>query len=130
VPACFIAIEEAIKDGMRTPAMKDELVSLENRKLELANSVAAAPAKAVRLRPNLAQIYRDKVARPHEELNRRELREEASAAIRSLIEEVRLGTRLCADHAILYGLYGRGDIDNCEGGKAHVADTREIDASL
>jgi hypothetical protein len=33
----------------------------------------------------LAQIYRDKVARLHEELNRPELREEASAAIRSLI---------------------------------------------
>jgi site-specific DNA recombinase len=84
------AIVEAIKDGMRTPAMKDELVLLENRKQELANAVAAAPAPAVRLHPNLAQIYRDKVARLHEELNRPELREEASAAIRSLIEEVRL----------------------------------------
>jgi len=81
---------EAINDGMRTPAMKDELVSLENRKLELVSSVAAAPAKAVRLHPNLAEIYRAKVARLHEELNRPELREEASAAIRSLIEEVRL----------------------------------------
>jgi DNA invertase Pin-like site-specific DNA recombinase len=84
------AIVEAIKDGMRTPAMRDELASLENRKLELATAVSAAPAKAVRLHPNLAQIYRDKVARLHEELNRPELREEASAAIRSLIEEVRL----------------------------------------
>jgi len=86
----ILAIVEAIKDGMRTPAMRDELASLENRKLELATAVSAAPAKAVRLHPNLAQIYRDKVARLHEELNRPELREEASAAIRSLIEEVRL----------------------------------------
>ncbi len=84
------AIVEAIKDGMRTPAMKDELVSLENRKLELSSAVAAAPVNAVRLHPNLAEIYRDKVARLQEELNRPELREEASAAIRSLIEEVRL----------------------------------------
>jgi len=86
----ILAIVEAIKDGMRTPAMRDELASLENRKLELATAVSAAPAKAVRLHPNLAQIYRDKVARLHEELNRPELREEASAVIRSLIEEVRL----------------------------------------
>jgi len=84
------AIVEAIKDGMRTQAMKDELVSLENRKLELVGSISAAPPKAVRLHPNLAHIYRDKVARLHEELNRPELREEAAAAIRSLIEEVRL----------------------------------------
>jgi site-specific DNA recombinase len=42
------------------------------------------------LHPNLAEIYRQKVARLHEELNRPELREEAAAAIRGLIEEVRL----------------------------------------
>ena len=50
----------------------------------------ACTSPAVRLHPNLAQIYRDKVARLHEELNRPELREEASAAIRSLIEGFRL----------------------------------------
>jgi hypothetical protein len=44
----------------------------------------------VRLHPNLAEIYREKVARLHEELNRPELRDEASAALRSLIDEVRL----------------------------------------
>jgi site-specific DNA recombinase len=75
---------------MRTPAMKDGLQNLENRKVELSSAVAAAPATAVRLHPNLAEIYRDKVARLHEELNRPELREEASAALRSLIEEIRL----------------------------------------
>src|SRR5262249_34923611 len=44
----------------------------------------------VRLHPNLAAIYRDKVARLHEELNRPELRAEAAAAIRGLVESVRL----------------------------------------
>src|SRR4029077_9616991 len=39
---------------------------------------------------SLAEIYRQKVDRLHEELNRPELREEAAAAIRGLIEEVRL----------------------------------------
>jgi len=52
--------------------------------------VRACTSPAVRLHHNLAQIYRDKAARLHEELNRPELREEASAAIRSLIEGVRL----------------------------------------
>jgi hypothetical protein len=84
------AIVEAIKDGMRTPAMKDELLALENRKVELSTAVVSAPVTAVRLYPNLAEIYRNKVARLHEELNRPELREEAAGTLRSLIEEVSL----------------------------------------
>jgi hypothetical protein len=46
----------------------------------LTSSVAATLAKAARLNPNPAGIYRDKVARLRKELNRPELREEASAA--------------------------------------------------
>jgi site-specific DNA recombinase len=60
------AIVEAIKDGMRTPAMKDELLALESRKAELSAAVVTTPVSAVRLHPNLAEIYRGKVARLHE----------------------------------------------------------------
>jgi DNA invertase Pin-like site-specific DNA recombinase len=84
------SIVEAIKEGLRTPSMRDELLALESRKAELAVVLREPPAPAVRLHPNLAEIYRGKVAHLHEELNRPELREEVSAAIRSLIEEVRL----------------------------------------
>ena len=84
------AIVEAIKDGLRTAAMKDELLLLEARKQELSVAAPETPATAVRLHPNLAEIYRQKVARLHEELNRPELREEAAAAIRGPIDEVRL----------------------------------------
>jgi DNA invertase Pin-like site-specific DNA recombinase len=84
------AIIEAIKEGLRTPAMKDELLALESRKVELTTALAEPPAPPIRLHPNLAEIYRDKVAHLHEELNRPELHTEASVAIRSLIEEVRL----------------------------------------
>jgi site-specific DNA recombinase len=63
---------------------------LETRKAELAAAISAAPAMAVRLHPNLAEIYHRKTARLQEELNRPELRAEASAALRSLIEEIRL----------------------------------------
>ena len=84
------AIIEAIKEGLRTPTMKDELLALESRKAELRSALAEPAAPPIRLHPNLAEIYRDKVARLHEELNRPELRTEASAVIRSLIDEVRL----------------------------------------
>jgi site-specific DNA recombinase len=83
------AIVEAIKEGLRTPSMKDELLTLESRKAELG-TFAEVPTPGIRLHPDLAEIYREKVARLQEELNRPELRDEASAAIRSLIEEIRL----------------------------------------
>jgi hypothetical protein len=47
---------------------------------------AAAPASA----PNLTALYRDKVARLHEEPEPEELPAEAAEAIRCLIDEVRL----------------------------------------
>jgi hypothetical protein len=84
------AIVDAIKDGLRTSAMKDELLALEARKEELAAVCARKPAATPRLHPNLAEIYRQKVARLHEELNREDVRAEAAEVIRSLISKVRL----------------------------------------
>ncbi len=84
------AIIDAIKDGLRTPGMKEKLLSLKARKAELAAAVKHAPPPAPRLHPRLAEIYRQKVENLLEELNRPELRIEASQAIRALIEEIRL----------------------------------------
>jgi DNA invertase Pin-like site-specific DNA recombinase len=84
------SIIEAIKDGLRTAGMKEELLVLEARKEELARRVKHAPPPAALLHPNLAALYREKVDRLHEELNREELRAEAAEAIRELIDEVRL----------------------------------------
>ncbi len=84
------AIIEAIKEGLRTPGMKDELLALETRKGELAATVKQAPAPAPRLHPRLADIYGDKVERLRESLNVEATRGEAAEALRSLIEEIRL----------------------------------------
>jgi site-specific DNA recombinase len=84
------AVIEAIKDGLRTPGMKDELFALEARKRELAAKVKQTPAPRPRLHPKLADLYRQRVERLHEELNRVELRSEAAHALRGLIDEVRL----------------------------------------
>jgi hypothetical protein len=83
------AIIEAIKDGLRTPSMKDELVALEARKQQLTAKLKQAPAPAPRLRPKLADLYRQRVERLHQELNRPELRSEAAQALRGLIDQVR-----------------------------------------
>jgi site-specific DNA recombinase len=86
----IVAIIDAIKDGLRTPSMKQELLGLEARKQELAAEMKQAPAPAPRLHPKLAELYRDRVERLHDELNRPELRSEAAQVLRGLIDEVRL----------------------------------------
>ncbi len=84
------AIIEAIKDGLRTPGMKDELLALEARKQDLVAAVSHAPAPAPRLHPRLTDLYLQRVERLQEELNRPALRAEAAEALRALIDEVRL----------------------------------------
>ena len=84
------AIIDAIKDGLRTPGMKEELFALEVRKQKLVAEVKHAQPPSPRLHPKLADLYRQRVERPHEELNRLELRAEAAEALRALIDEVRL----------------------------------------
>jgi len=74
------AVIDAIKDGLRTPGMKEELYALDARKRGLAAEVKQAPAPRPRLHPKLADLYRQRVDRLHEELNRTELRSDAAQA--------------------------------------------------
>ena len=83
-------IVQAIKDGIPALTLKDELMGLEERKLELEQMVSKAPAPVPRLHPRLADLYRRKVDDLHDALNREDTRAEASEAIRSLIDEIRL----------------------------------------
>jgi site-specific DNA recombinase len=53
-------------------------------------TIDAAPAEAPALHPELAAVYRQKIANIQEELNRPQLRTEAAEAIRSLIDEITL----------------------------------------
>ena len=72
----IVEIIEAIKDGLRTAAMKGELERLEARKAELATQATVAPKP--RLHPNLAELYRAKVADLQRELTRPEVCAEAA----------------------------------------------------
>ena len=69
------------------PNPSDEWIT---RKRGLVAEVKQAPALRPRLHPKLADLYRQRVDRLHEELNRTELRSEAAQALRELIDEVRL----------------------------------------
>ena len=81
---------EAIKAGVPGASVKDEIGELEQRRGELEAKLAAAPAPKLRLHPNLAELYRRKVAALADALNAENMRSDATAALRGLIEEIRL----------------------------------------
>jgi len=83
-------IVQAIKDGIPALTLKDELMELEARKLELEQMASKEQAPIPRLHPRLADLYRRKVDHLHDALKQEDTRTEASEAIRALIDEIRL----------------------------------------
>ena len=83
-------IIDAIKAGVPGEAVRDEMAALEARKRDLAIQIEEAPKPVPRLHPNLAELYRRKVDNLTSALNEEGTRQEASEAIRQLIDEVRL----------------------------------------
>ncbi|PWS36803.1 resolvase [Falsiroseomonas bella] len=80
---------DAIVAGMASPALKGRLEELERRKAHLEAELAGAEAPAPRLHPNLAELYRTRVA----ELARVLAAEdgiEAREVVRGLVEAIRL----------------------------------------
>lgn len=81
-------IMTAIEDGMYQPAMKARMAELERQKAEVAARLRDAPADLPDVNPNVAELYRRKVARLADALADSEASQEAAAAIRSLIGDV------------------------------------------
>lgn len=81
---------EAIADGLRTPGVKDKLEELERRKRTLETELTTDPPTTPLLHPNLAELYRRKVADLEHALEDPTLRDEALAILRSLVETVEL----------------------------------------
>jgi site-specific DNA recombinase len=97
------SIIEAIKAGLFHASMKAEMDALEARKVQLEKELAVAEAPPVRLHPNLAEIYRQKVAGLRDALNAPDTRDEAAEALRSLIEHIKLTPE---DGALKIELFG------------------------
>ena len=87
--------------------MKERLADLENRKAELVATLETRPGAPVRLLPNLADLYRDKVANLADSLNDATIKTEAAELVRSLIERVDL---LPDDTAPLTGINLKGSL--------------------
>jgi site-specific DNA recombinase len=80
---------EAIADSVPALTLKEELLALEARQEQLEAEIAAAPeAQQPLLHPNLAEIYRQKVAALAEALADEAMRDEAFELIRSLLDRI------------------------------------------
>jgi len=94
---------DAIKSGVPGEAVKDEIMTLNDRKIELKAKLNDVPAPKPRLHPNLADVYRHKVENLIEALNAPDTVSEAADVIRTLIEAVRLTPK---DGKLSIELYG------------------------
>jgi site-specific DNA recombinase len=83
-------VELITDDDAPVKALKADLKSLEARQAELERALAIATAPAPLIHPNLAEVYRQRVAALHDALHEPTSRDEAFDVIRSLIEEIRL----------------------------------------
>jgi site-specific DNA recombinase len=97
-------VVEAVKAGFFAPAMKEEMTALEARQAELRARLAEAPAgPPIALHPGLPEVYRQKVAELSAALNVPAQRQEATEALRGLIEAITLAP---ADGALQIELVG------------------------
>jgi site-specific DNA recombinase len=83
-------IVDAIADGVPARTLKDELMALEARQDELRTMLTEPAPNKPLLHPNLAELYRRKVADLAAALEQPGTREEAFLILRSLVETVHL----------------------------------------
>ena len=83
---------EAVMDGFRTEEMKQQLETLSQQKAQLQARLSAPAAKAPSIHPNLAELYRERVATLQSELTKSNGSNSAVLeALRDLIERVDFG---------------------------------------
>ena len=83
-------VNRGFKAGVPGAAVKGEMTTLEARRSNLLGQLEAAPPPVPRLHPNIAEVYRQKIASLGEALNDENTRTEAAECFRGLIEEIRL----------------------------------------
>ena len=105
IERAIAGIIAAIEDEMYQPAMKARMTELEQQKAEIDARLAEAEPQLPNVNPNIAEIYRSKIARLPDALADPQTNQEAAMALRSLIGEIVLnpGERRGEVHATLRG---------------------------
>ncbi len=88
VSAKLEGLYDAIAEGFRSPGLLGKVEGLEADKQALERALAGPPPSPVRLHPNLAELYRTKVAQLRESLANPNIRDEAIGILRGLVTRV------------------------------------------
>ncbi len=78
---------EAIAEGFRAESLQQKLAEFDARKIELKDLLAGPAPAPIRLHPNLAELYRRKVSELEAALVDPDIRDEALAILRPLIDK-------------------------------------------
>ncbi|WP_198400259.1 hypothetical protein [Bradyrhizobium pachyrhizi] len=81
---------QAILDGVPGAQLKDKIGGLEARKAELTELLANAQVPPPLLHPNMAEIYRQRIATLYESLQSEDGKAEAAEVFRTLVDQVTL----------------------------------------
>jgi site-specific DNA recombinase len=81
-------ILKALRAGIFTESTKNELLVLETKQERVREDIANSAEPVPAIRPDLADIYRDKIGRLVESLNDPDSRPAASEALRQLVDSV------------------------------------------
>jgi site-specific DNA recombinase len=83
-------IVDTVAAGRASPALLDRLEMREAELDRVKTELTAPPPDPVRIHPNIADYYVDKVRDLRESLSQEDSREEAAGIIRGLVDEIRL----------------------------------------
>jgi DNA invertase Pin-like site-specific DNA recombinase len=81
---------DAVADGMPGSVVKDEMISLADRKEELKHLLDTTEEAPTLLHPNMAKLYRERIAALADALNQPDQQTEAADIIRTLIDRIDL----------------------------------------
>ena len=79
---------QAIMDGVPASRVKDKMIDLESRKAEIEARIKDSEDNPLRIHPNMANYYRDQIARLREALTDEHAQVQAAEIIRKLIDRI------------------------------------------
>ncbi len=97
---------DAIADGTPPKMVNDELIAIGDRKDELEHLLATTDAAPPLLHPNMAKLYRERIAALAEALNHPDQRAEAAEIIRTLIDRIDLRPDEADPKGLVIDLHG------------------------
>ena len=101
------SVIDSVVAGFRNETLKRRLDTLEDERIELERKVSEPPPTTIRLHPNLARLYREKVENLARALADDEIRDEAAEILRGLIDAVVVSPTATGSEVQVKGEIGR-----------------------